>query len=199
MTLKTRTPLERGTSMCIIGGLLAIFILFAVASMIAWIALGLPITTYDPLKIPHFFWYYRGDPYVVRAMAGGLLCSGSIFAIIILNKFSRLRRTPMTARTFRNFAGNGFLLRPLILQSRLQPPGTFGEQVSDEISTNCVVEVAFTSGGLGAVNKLAERSGFVERHIIAKSLTINVRLASRSKSTVEQRRVKSLSHLQDET
>ncbi|NJS13466.1 MAG: type IV secretory system conjugative DNA transfer family protein [Sphingopyxis sp.] len=41
--------------------------------MIGWVVLGLPLAAYDPMKMPEFVWYYRGDPRVVKAMAGGLV------------------------------------------------------------------------------------------------------------------------------
>ena len=83
MTLKAGTPPERGAMTWIIGGPLAVVMALTVASMIAWVVLGLPATAYDPLKVPHFFWYYRGDPHVVRAMAGGLLAGGLILAALV--------------------------------------------------------------------------------------------------------------------
>ena len=64
---------ERGTITWAIGGPLAMVMAFLVASMIAWVVLGLPVSAYDPLKMPGFFWYYRGDPQVVRAIAGGMV------------------------------------------------------------------------------------------------------------------------------
>jgi type IV secretion system protein VirD4 len=65
-----------------LGGLIAL----AIASMIGWVILGLPVTAYDPLKMPQFVWYYRGDPRVVKAMAGGLaggitLLAGLVYAL----------------------------------------------------------------------------------------------------------------------
>jgi type IV secretion system protein VirD4 len=83
MTLKAGTPPERGALTWIIGGPLAILMALAVASISAWVVLGLPATAYDPLKVPHFFWYYRGDPHVVRAMAGGLLAGGLILVVLV--------------------------------------------------------------------------------------------------------------------
>ena len=64
---------ERGTMTWVIGGPLAVVMALLVASMIAWVVLGLPVAVYDPLKMPAFVWYYRGDPHVVRAIAGGLV------------------------------------------------------------------------------------------------------------------------------
>ncbi|GHH19848.1 hypothetical protein GCM10008023_27070 [Sphingomonas glacialis] len=77
---------ERSAMTWAIGGPLALVMAFLVASMIAWIVLGLPVAAYDPLKMPGFFWYYRGDPQVVRAIAGGLvagtlLLGGLIYAL----------------------------------------------------------------------------------------------------------------------
>ncbi len=89
MTLKAGTPPERGALTWIIGGPLAIVMALTVASMIAWIVLGLPATAYDPLKVPQFFWYYRGDPHVVRAIAAGLLAGGLILAVLVYALWAR--------------------------------------------------------------------------------------------------------------
>jgi type IV secretion system protein VirD4 len=62
---------ERGGATWLIGGPLAAVLALIVASMIAWMVLGLPVAAYDPLKMPRFFWYYRADPVVVRALVGG--------------------------------------------------------------------------------------------------------------------------------
>lgn len=89
MTRKAGTPPERGAMTWIIGGPLAVVLAVAVASMIAWIVLGLPATAYDPLKVPQFFWYYRGDPHVVRAMAGGLLAGAIILVVLVYALWAR--------------------------------------------------------------------------------------------------------------
>jgi type IV secretion system protein VirD4 len=89
MTLKAGTPPERGPLTWIIGGPLAVIMALTVASMIAWIVLGLPATAYDPLKVPEFFWYYRGDPHVVRAVAGGLLAGSLILAVLVYALWAR--------------------------------------------------------------------------------------------------------------
>ena len=68
---------DRGAATWLIGTPLALVMAVIVASMIAWIILGLPVAAYDPLKMPIFFWYYRGDPHVVRAIAGGMV-AGSV-------------------------------------------------------------------------------------------------------------------------
>ena len=72
MTLRAGTPPDGGALRLLVGIPLGALIALAVASMIGWLILGLPVAAYDPLKMPEFVWYYRGDPRVVKAMAGGL-------------------------------------------------------------------------------------------------------------------------------
>jgi type IV secretion system protein VirD4 len=86
MTQKAGTPPDGGPARLLIGIPLGALIALALASMIGWLILGLPVAAYDPLRIPQFVWYYRGDPQVVRAMASGLvggltLLGGLIYAL----------------------------------------------------------------------------------------------------------------------
>ena len=86
MTQRAGTSPEGGAARLLIGVPLGMLIALAVASMIGWLILGLPVPAYDPLKMPQFVWYYRGDPRVVKAMAGGLaggltLLAGLVYAL----------------------------------------------------------------------------------------------------------------------
>lgn len=86
MTLRPGTPPDGGATKLLLGIPLGLLIALAVASMIGWLILGLPVAAYDPLRMPAFVWYYRGDPQVVRAMAGGAiggvtLLAGLVFAL----------------------------------------------------------------------------------------------------------------------
>ena len=86
MTQRAGTPSNGGAAQLLIGIPLGTLLALAIASMIGWLILGLPIAAYDPIKMPAFVWYYRGDPQVVRAMAGGLaggvtLLAGLIYAL----------------------------------------------------------------------------------------------------------------------
>jgi type IV secretion system protein VirD4 len=86
MTQKAGTSPDGGAIRYLIAIPLGVLIALAIASMIGWIVLGLPVSAYDPLKMPQFVWYYRGDPRVVKAMAGGLaggltLLAGLIYAL----------------------------------------------------------------------------------------------------------------------
>lgn len=80
---------ERGRATWLIGGPLAAIMALIVASMIAWAVLGLPVAAYDPFKMPRFFWYYRGDPQVVRAMAGGLVAGSLLLGGLIYALWAR--------------------------------------------------------------------------------------------------------------
>lgn len=89
MTLRAGTPPEGGAARVLIGIPLGMLICLAIASMIGWLMLGLPVAAYDPLKIPQFVWYYRGDPQVVRAMAGGLAGGALVLAALIYALWTR--------------------------------------------------------------------------------------------------------------
>jgi type IV secretion system protein VirD4 len=73
----------------LIGIPLGILIALAIASMIGWVMLGLPVTAYDPLKMPQFIYYYRGDPRVVKAMAGGLVGGVTLLVVLIYALWAR--------------------------------------------------------------------------------------------------------------
>lgn len=86
MTRRAGTSPDGGAVRLLIGVPLGMLIALAIASMIGWVILGLPVAAYDPLKMPQFVWYYRGDPRVVKAMAGGLaggltLLAGLVYAL----------------------------------------------------------------------------------------------------------------------
>jgi type IV secretion system protein VirD4 len=86
MTQRAGTSPDGGAARLLIGVPLGMLIALAIASMIGWVILGLPVAAYDPLRMPQFVWYYRGDPRVVKAMAGGLaggltLLAGLVYAL----------------------------------------------------------------------------------------------------------------------
>jgi type IV secretion system protein VirD4 len=86
MTQRAGTSPDGGAARYFIAIPLGSLFALAIASMIGWVILGLPVAAYDPLKIPQFIWYYRGDPHVVKAMAGGLaggltLLIGLVYAL----------------------------------------------------------------------------------------------------------------------
>jgi type IV secretion system protein VirD4 len=89
MTQKAGTSPDGGVARFLIAIPLGSLIALAIASMIGWLILGLPVAAYDPLKMPQFFWYYRGDPRVVKAMAGGLVGGVTLLAGLVYALWSR--------------------------------------------------------------------------------------------------------------
>lgn len=89
MTQRAGTPSNGGAAQLLIGIPLGTLLALAIASMIGWLILGLPIAAYDPIKMPAFVWYYRGDPQVVRAMAGGLAGGVTLLAGLIYVLWAR--------------------------------------------------------------------------------------------------------------
>ena len=89
MTQRAGTPSNGGAAQLLIGIPLGTLLALAIASMIGWLILGLPIAAYDPIKMLAFVWYYRGDPQVVRAMAGGLAGGITLLAGLIYVLWAR--------------------------------------------------------------------------------------------------------------
>lgn len=89
MTQRAGTSPDGGAARLLIAIPLGVGIALAIASMIGWVVLGLPVEAYDPLKIPQFVWYYRGDPRVVKAMAGGLVGGLTLLGGLIFTLWAR--------------------------------------------------------------------------------------------------------------
>lgn len=140
---------ERGAMTWVIGGPLAIVMASLVASMIAWIVLGLPVASYDPLKMPGFFWYYRGDPQVVRAIAGGLVAGTLLLGGLIYALWARTPALHGAARfaTERELRRHGFRAASGIVVGRKR-----GEFLTFGGSEHVIVEAPTRSGkGVGIV------------------------------------------------
>jgi len=75
-------PHKRGTILAA-GIPIALVLAFAIASVVAWLYLDLPSAKFDPFKMPAFFWYYRHDPVVLKALGAGLVV-GLVLAGIML-------------------------------------------------------------------------------------------------------------------
>lgn len=120
MTLKAGTPPDGGAARLLIGVPLGAGIALVIASMIGWLILGLPVAAYDPLKMPAFVWYYRGDPQVVRAMAGGLIGGGLLLAGLVYAIWTRSAPLHGAARfaTEREIRRHGFRARAGIVVGR---------------------------------------------------------------------------------
>ncbi len=107
--------------------------------------------------------------------------------LILLDEFARLGKAPVIASAFSYVAGYGLRLL-LVIQSRSQPHGIYGVDVTDEIIANCGLEIVFTPKELKVANELSERLGFFTMNVKSKSRTIPGLLANRSVSESDQRR-----------
>jgi type IV secretion system protein VirD4 len=89
MTQRAGTSPDGGAARYLIAIPLGSLIALAIASMIGWLILGLPVAAFDPLKMPQFIWYYRGDPHVVKAMAGGLAGGLTLLVGLVYSLWTR--------------------------------------------------------------------------------------------------------------
>ena len=91
MTPRAGTLPKRMTFAWIVGAPLVLLLTLTSASIVAWVVLGLPIGAYEPLKMPYFFWYYRGDARVMNALAGGTVAAGALLAFLISAHWTQSR------------------------------------------------------------------------------------------------------------
>lgn len=141
-------PPKRGTILAL-GIPVGIVVAFLIASVVAWIYLGLPSAKFDIFKMPAFFWYYRHDPVVLKALAGGALV-GIIIAGLMLWWVTK-RKPPLHGAA--RFAKEGEIRQAgfraddgIVLGKKGGKFLTFGG------SEHCIVEAPTRSGkGVGIV------------------------------------------------
>ena len=141
-------PPKRGTILAL-GILVGIVVAFLITSVVAWIYLGLPSAKFDIFKMPAFFWYYRHDPVVLKALAGGALV-GTIIAGLMLWWVAK-QKPPLHGAA--RFAKEGEIRRAgfragdgIVLGKKGGKFLTFGG------SEHCIVEAPTRSGkGVGIV------------------------------------------------
>nr|WP_133496585.1 type IV secretory system conjugative DNA transfer family protein [Stakelama pacifica] len=141
-------PPKRGTILAL-GIPVGIVVAFLIASVVAWIYLGLPSAKFDIFKMPAFFWYYRHDPVVLKALAGGALV-GIIIAGLMLWWVAK-RKPPLHGAA--RFAKEGEIRHAgfraddgIVLGKKGGKFLTFGG------SEHCIVEAPTRSGkGVGIV------------------------------------------------
>jgi type IV secretion system protein VirD4 len=148
MTLQGVMQPKRGTILAV-GIPVAIVLAFFVASVVAWIYLGLPSAKFDPFKMPAFFWYYRHDPVVLKAFGAGMVV-GLVLTGIML--WWLLKQKPALHGAAR-FAKEGEIRRAgfradngIVVGKKSGKFLTFGG------SEHCIVEAPTRSGkGVGIV------------------------------------------------
>ncbi|RST26396.1 type IV secretory system conjugative DNA transfer family protein [Sphingomonas ginkgonis] len=148
MTRQGVMPPKRGTILAL-GIPVGIVVAFLITSVVAWIYLGLPSAKFDIFKMPAFFWYYRHDPVVLKALAGGALV-GTIIAGLMLWWVAK-QKPPLHGAA--RFAKEGEIRRAgfragdgIVLGKKGGKFLTFGG------SEHCIVEAPTRSGkGVGIV------------------------------------------------
>jgi type IV secretion system protein VirD4 len=148
MTRQGVMPPKRGTILAL-GIPVGIVVAFLVTSVVAWIYLGLPSAKFDIFKMPAFIWYYRHDPVVLKAVAGGALV-GTIIAGLMLWWVAK-QKPPLHGAA--RFAKEGEIRRAgfrasdgIVLGKKGGKFLTFGG------SEHCIIEAPTRSGkGVGIV------------------------------------------------
>ncbi|AMK26615.1 type IV secretory system conjugative DNA transfer family protein [Sphingobium sp. TKS] len=140
--------MSRGATLAI--GIPAVLLLLCLTgSIVAWFALGLPAAAYDPLKMPAFFWYYRGDPVVQKGLAGGM-AAGSLLSGLLLYWFVTRKPPLHGAARFareREIVRHGFRGKDGIVLGKKS-----GRYLIFEGNEHCIVEAPTRSGkGIGIV------------------------------------------------
>lgn len=107
--------------------------------------------------------------------------------LLLLDEFARLGHAEVLARSFAYVAGYGLRLLP-VLQSPAQLRAEFGADITEEVLTNCAVEVAFAPKDLRLANELSDRLGFTTVRSPSRSRPAGLSRGHRSVSESEQRR-----------
>ena len=107
--------------------------------------------------------------------------------LVLLDEFARLGQADAIAHGFSFVAGYGLRLLA-VLQSPSQLRAQYGQDLADEIMTNCGVEVAFTPKDIKAAQMLSERLGFFGAPALSKTRPSGFGTGARSVSQSEQRR-----------
>ncbi len=149
-------PPRRGTLLAF-GFPLAIVFAFVIASVVAWIYLGLPSARFDIFKMPEFFWYYRRDPLVLKALGAGMII-GLLIAGLMLWWLAK-RKPPLHGAA--RFAKESEIRRAgfrastgIVLGKRGRTLFGFGRSkfLTFGGSEHCIVEAPTRSGkGVGIV------------------------------------------------
>jgi type IV secretion system protein VirD4 len=107
--------------------------------------------------------------------------------LVLLDEFSRLGHAEALAHGFSFVAGYGLRLLA-VLQSPSQLRAQYGQDLADEIMTNCGVEIAFTPKDIKAAQTLSDRLGFLGAPALSRTRPAGFGAGARSVSQSEQRR-----------
>ncbi|ANC52759.1 MAG: type IV secretion system protein VirD4 [Brevundimonas sp.] len=107
--------------------------------------------------------------------------------LVLLDEFARLGRAPVLAHAFAWVAGYGLRLLPVI-QSPSQLRGLYGADVTEEILTNCGIEIVFAPKELKVAQDLSERLGYYTYSARSRSRPSGLAQGRRSHTDSDQRR-----------
>lgn len=107
--------------------------------------------------------------------------------LVLLDEFGRLGPAPVLAHAFSFVAGYGLRLLPVI-QSPSQLRALYGPDVTEEILTNCGVEVVFAPKELKVAQDLSERLGSYTYSARSRSRPTGLSPGRRSTTASDQRR-----------
>lgn len=107
--------------------------------------------------------------------------------LVLLDEFARLGHAEVVAKGFAYVAGYGLRLLP-VLQSPAQLRAEYGPDVTEEILSNCAVELAYAPKELRLANELSERLGYTTVRSPSRSRPAGLSRGQRSVSESDQRR-----------
>ncbi|WP_426026063.1 type IV secretory system conjugative DNA transfer family protein [Brevundimonas sp. TSRC1-1] len=107
--------------------------------------------------------------------------------LVLLDEFARLGHAPVLAHAFAWVAGYGLRLLPVI-QSPSQLRALYGPDLTEEILTNCAVEIVFAPKELKVAQDLSERLGYYTYGARSRSRPSGLAQGRRSHTDSDQRR-----------
>jgi len=107
--------------------------------------------------------------------------------LVLLDEFARLGSAPMLAHAFSWVAGYGLRLLPVI-QSPAQLRGLYGPDLTQDILSNCGLELVFAPKDLKVAQELSERLGYYTYEGRSLSRPRGLGAGRRSVTQSEQRR-----------
>ena len=107
--------------------------------------------------------------------------------LVLLDEFARLGRAPVLAHAFAWVAGYGLRLLPVI-QSPSQLRALYGPDITEDILTNCGLEIVFAPKELKVAQELSERLGYYTYGARSRSRPIGLGQGRRSLTDSDQRR-----------
>ena len=107
--------------------------------------------------------------------------------LVLLDEFARLGRAPVLAHAFAWVAGYGLRLLPVI-QSPSQLRALYGPDVTEDILTNCGLEIVFAPKELKVAQELSERLGYYTYRARSRSRPMGLGQGRRSLTDSDQKR-----------